>query len=268
MMPPALQAPAIFEGHVVHKRLRPVAHHLRYSVFNFLIDVDEIGRAAGRYRFLSYNHWNVFSIYDADHGSGDGASIADGARSALKSCGKPYDGRRILMLCYPRVLGYVFNPLTVFFALNPDGELESLIYEVNNTFGERKSYVVNAGAPSPDGVFSHGCRKEMFVSPFTQSAGRYSFRVIKPGDKAVVGVFLADASGPLLKTHFRGKGLELTDRRLLSLIWRYPLLTLKVIAAIHYEALKLWLKGVPLTERHQSPRYSVTSGHVAHRGQT
>ncbi|MEQ1651742.1 MAG: DUF1365 family protein, partial [Hyphomicrobium sp.] len=158
---------AIYAGHVVHKRLRPKPHALRYSVFSFFIDVEKIDALAARLKLFSHNRFNVFSFFDKDHGPGDGTAALDVARACLAGAGRPFDDRRIYLLCYPRILGYVFNPLSVFYVYAPDGALETLIYEVNNTFGERTSYVVAAGAEQAGGVYAQAARKTMFVSPFT-----------------------------------------------------------------------------------------------------
>jgi uncharacterized protein len=248
----------IFEGRVVHKRLRPKPHGLNYRVFNMLFDVDKLDDASSRCRLFSRNRFNVFSFYDKDHGPGDGTSAKDIARQSLANAGRPFEGRRIF--------GFVFNPLSVFYVYAPEGELETVIYEVNNTFGERTSYVVAAGEIHDGGVYAQACRKEMYVSPFADGRGGYKFRVINPGREAVVAVLLSDADGALIKTHFRGTSAPMTDIALAGLIVRYPLLTLKVVAAIHYEALKLWLKGVPLSDRHVSPRYSTIPTQTAKQG--
>ena len=249
---------AIYAGHVVHKRLRPVPHALDYKVFSFLVDVDALAAVAGRLRWLSHNRFNVFSVHDTDHGPGDGTPLREIAVACLRDADRQSEGRRIQLLAYPRMFGYVFNPLSVFYVYAPGGALETIIYEVNNTFGERKSYVVAAGALQQGDVFAQSAPKEMYVSPFTSGQGGYGFRVTDPGAEALVAVLLSDHDGALLKTHFRGTREAMTDRHLLGLLFRYPLLTLKVIVAIHYEALKLWLKGVPLTGRHKSPNYSTT----------
>ena len=239
----------IYTGRVVHKRLRPKPHALDYRVFSLLIDVAEIGAVAGRLRLFSRNTFNVFSFYDSDHGPGDGTPVGDAVRHSLERAGRPSADRRILLLCYPRIFGYVFNPLSVFYVYAPDGALETLIYEVNNTFGERTSYVVPAGEVHDGGVYAQACAKTMYVSPFASVEGGYRFRITAPGEEALVAVLFSDAGGALIKTHFQGTREPMTDARLAGLLIRYPLLTLKVIAAIHYEALKLWLKGVPLTKR-------------------
>lgn len=257
---------AIYAGSVVHKRLRPKPHAMKYAVFTLLLDVEKIDALSGRLRLFSRNRFNVFSFYDSDHGAGDGTPALEVARACLKGAGRESDGRQILLLSYPRIFGYVFNPLSVFYVYAPGGRLETLIYEVNNTFGERTSYVVAAGAEQLGHVFSQACRKTMYVSPFASGKGGYSFRITDPHGEALVAVLLSDGDGALIKTHFRGTREEVTDARLALLLLRYPLLTLKVIAAIHWEALKLWLKGIPLTTRHVSPRYTTISAKTPKQG--
>lgn len=257
---------AIYVGHVVHKRLRPKPHALRYGVFTLLIDVEKIDALATRLRLFSRNRFNVFALYDKDHGPGDGTSLVEIARTSLQNAQRPYEGRRILLLCYPRILGYVFNPLSVYYVYAPDGALETLIYEVNNTFGERTSYVVAAGETKANGIYAQACMKRMYVSPFASGHGGYSFRIANPNETALVAVLLSDADGALIKTHFLGKREAISDARLAGLLVRYPLLPIKVIVAIHYEALKLWLKGVPLTSRHTSPRYSTAPSETVKKG--
>ena len=254
-----LEGGDIYTGRVVHKRLRPKQHALSYGVFYLMLDLDRIDELAAKLKLFSRNRFNVFSFYDRDHGPGDGTPVLDIARHCLRDTGRPYEGRRISLLTYPRVFGYVFNPLSVFYVYAPDGALETVIYEVSNTFGERKSYVVPAGveAGAGAGVFAQSCTKSMFVSPFANDRGGYGFRVTDPGEGALVAVLLRDTDGPLIKTHFRGDRQDFNDRSLAGLIWRYPMLTIKVIAAIHLEAAKLWLKGIPLSQRHVSPRYSI-----------
>ncbi len=249
---------AVYCGHVMHKRVRPKPHALNYRVFSFLIDIEEISNLSKQLRLFSYNAWNVFSLHDSDHGAGDKTFIGNTARAALTDAGRPSDGRRIVLLSYPRLFGYVFNPLSVFYVYAPAGNLETLIYEVNNTFGERTSYVVAAGARQADGNYTQSCAKDMFVSPFAAGRGQYGFIVNDPLHEAFVAVNFSDVDGPLIKTHFRGRRSDLSDASLLKLLARYPFFTLKVIAAIHYEAAKLWFKGVPLTKRHVSPPYTVS----------
>lgn len=248
---------AIYAGIVSHKRLRPKPHALSYGVFSLFLDLERLDALDRRLTLFSHNRWNLFSFHDRDHGTGDGTPLARHVRELLSRAGHDVDGGRLMLLCYPRVLGYVFNPLSVVYAFDRRDQLAAVVYEVNNTFGERRSYVLGFGEPGA-AVHAQHCAKEMFVSPFAPGRGDYGFRITRPGDDLLVAVMLRDAGGPLLKTMFQGRRRSLNDASLLRLAVRYPLLTLKVIGAIHLEALKLWLKGIPVVRRHRSPRYSVS----------
>jgi uncharacterized protein len=253
--------PAIlYRGDVIHKRLRPVPHVLKYQVFSLLLDVDRIDEVAAGNRWFSRNAFNVVSFYDCDHGRGEKAPIGDHARRLLVDHGFAPEDLRILVLAYPRMFGYAFNPLSVYYALDGCGTLVAMIYEVNNTFGERKSHVIRAGE-ARDGVYAQSGRKELFVSPFAVGRGHYGFRVTKPtvGEPLILGVNYRDPDGPLIKTHFRAAGASLSERSLLAAVAAYPFMTLKVIAGIHWEAAKIWAKGIPLVRRHRSPKFSIAT---------
>jgi uncharacterized protein len=249
----------VYAGEVVHHRVRPKPHGLKYQVFSLLLDVDEVDALDRRLWLFSRNRWNLVSFYDRDHGAGTpGVAIADHARATFTAAGLGAATAQIYLLAYPRIVGYGFNPISVYYGYGDDGRLAGLIYEVNNTFGERRSYVVSVAGGEAAKVHAHGCKKELYVSPFTDMAGRYSFRVREPADEALLAVNLRDDDGPLLRTHFRATRLAFSDRVLARLMLTLPFLTLKVILAIHFEAARLWLKGVPLTTRPAAPRYAVT----------
>jgi DUF1365 family protein len=248
-------ASCIYEGVVVHKRLTPRQHRFAYRVFTLCLDVDEIDRLDRSLRLFSRSKRNLLSISDAELGAPGEGSVGDKARRLLASAGLSRFSTRIELVCYPRLLGYVFNPLSVYFCRDDSDHVGVVIYEVTNTFGERKSYVIPA-SKGGGGTIAQDCAKEMYVSPFTGASGSYGFHGIAPSDRIVVGVNFREASRPVLKTHFRGERLPLTDATIARLVARYPLMTLKVIGAIHLEAARLWAKGVPVVMRHTSPPYS------------
>jgi hypothetical protein len=249
-------ASCLYEGAVVHKRLTPRQHAFSYRVFALCLDVDEIDLLDRRLRLFSRNRPNLLGFRDADLGAAGPESVADKARRLLDRCGLGSSGARIELVCYPRLLGYVFNPLSVYFCRDASGTVGAVIYEVSNTFSERKSYVIPINGAT--GLISQACAKEMYVSPFTGATGQYGFHCIAPSDRLVIGVNFREAGQPVLKTHFRGERKPLTDNALAGAIARHPLMTLKVISAIHFEAFRLWAKGVPVVTRHASPAYSVT----------
>ena len=233
---------SIYFGTVSHRRLGPVTHALAYDVASILIDVDDLERG-NRPSLLSYNRFNLFSVHDRDHG--EGASIREFAWSKVKAVAGCEDVVRIFMLCYPRVLGYGFNPLTAYYALAADGELRMVIYEVHNTFGGRHSYVTERLLPDADGAVSKAA-KVFRVSPFNKVEGDYTLRATLPGDTVTLGVALAVKGRPVLKAWFSGRRKPLTNLQLIRIFIGIPLMSLKIIVAIHWEALKLWKKGLRL----------------------
>lgn len=248
---------AIFFGEVVHSRVRPKAHRLRYRVFSLLVDLDELAALDGTLKLFGHNRRAVFALHDADHGTGEKGGLKRWAEGHLAAAGLWCEGMRISMLCYPRIFGYVFNPLTVYFCRTADGALRAILYEVCNTFHERHTYVIPAEA-GENGVVRHECAKEMYVSPFVAMDCRYRFRIVPPGEAVLVSIDEHDAEGRLLFASFAGQRRPLTDRTLLRALFAYPLMTVKVMGAIHWEALKLWLKGVPV-HRHRKAEKPVAS---------
>jgi len=243
-------ANSLYLGSVVHKRLRPVRHALSYRVFCVFLDCDALEEASQTHRLFSYNKFNLFSLYDRDHG--DGTPISSYLAHVVKASGHGDDIKRFMMLCYPRILGYGFNPITVYYGLDANDTVRLMIYEVNNTFGHRKSYVLPV-ATSNHGLIAQACDKSLYVSPFNTDTGRYQFRVTLPQEDLTIGVALRTELGPTMKAHFHGLRLDFSDKNLLRVVMKTGWMTLTVTAAIHFEALKLWWKGLKIKPRPEPP---------------
>jgi DUF1365 family protein len=241
------QASALYAGGVVHQRLRPRRHRLQRRIFWLLLDLEEIDRLDRRLKLFSRNRRNLFAFFDRDHGDGSGRPLRVQVEARLAAIGVDIAGGAVRLLTMPRVLGYVFNPISVYYCHAADGRLAALSYEVSSTFGERRWYDL-AIAPGPnDGAFRQSCAKTLYVSPFMEMEMRYRFRGGAPGQRVGLTVGCDDARGPLLTASLWGERRPLTDRALAGAALAFPLMTLKVVAAIHWEAFLLWLKGVPVT---------------------
>jgi len=245
---------ALYAGKVFHTRLRPRRHKLAYRVFSLLLDLDEVDTLSRTLKLFGHNSAAVFAFNDSDHGNGDG-DLRGWVTAQLGAAGVVLAAPRITLLCYPRIFGYVFNPLTVWFCHEGD-ELRAILYEVHNTFHERRTYVIRV-APGATAI-DQSCSKQMYVSPFVPMECAYDFHIEPPGERVVVAIDETDAQGLLLKASFAGTRQPLTDATLLRALFAYPLMTLKVTAAIHWEALKLWAKGVPVF-RHRAAKARVAT---------
>lgn len=256
--PSALRS-ALYAGQVMHQRLRPRRHRLRYRVFSLLLDLDELSTLHQRLRWLSVDRFNLFSIYRRDHGAGDAQGPRAHVEQQLLAAGLPAGGA-IRLLTMPRILGYAFNPLSVYFCHAPQGDvLQAILYEVNNTFGQRHSYLipVATGSTADEAIVQH-CDKGFHVSPFLDLALQYRFTVRPPADALHVGIQVRDAQGAVLVATLDADRQALSDRALLRAFFGHPLLTLKVVGAIHWEALQLWRKGLRIHRLPPAPAQAVS----------
>lgn len=251
-----MTASALYAGTVVHTRLRPKRHKLSYRVFSLLLDLDELEDLSARLRLFGHNGPAIFSFHDSDHGDGARGGLRVWAEAQLSAAGIDLPHPAIRVLCYPRIWGYVFNPLTVFFCSDAAGALRAILYEVTNTFGERRTYVIRPDGASP---IAHSCAKELYVSPFVPMDCTYDFLIAPPDEKVLVRINESDSEGLLLVASFAGARRELTDATLLKALVAYPLMTLKVTLAIHWEALRLWLKGVKVIRHVKAPHRIATT---------
>ena len=202
---------AIYDGTVVHKRLRPKHHRLRYSVFTMLLDLDELPDLDRRFKLFGYNRAAPLSFHDVDHGPTTGEALRPWVEARLAEAGLDSDGGAIRLLCYPRVFGYAFNPLSVYFCYGRNEELSAILYEVCNTHKERHTYIIRVPDPARRVIRQH-CRKALYVSPFIGMDTDYYFRIVPPKDSVNIVIRQEDAEGLLLAASFRGGRLPLTAR--------------------------------------------------------
>ncbi|WP_026379154.1 DUF1365 domain-containing protein [Afifella pfennigii] len=249
-------ASAFYAGTVVHTRLKPRRHRLSYRVFSLLVDLDELPALDKKLRLFGHDRRAVFSFFEADHGDGQPGRLKAWVRERLEEADIETGGP-VRVLVYPRLFGYVFNPLTVYFCHAASGRLAGILYEVSNTFGERRTYVIPVAGEGR--TVEQACDKLLYVSPFIPMECRYRFTVEPPGERVSVRIGEEDEEGPLLVAAFTGARRPLSDAVLARALIAYPLMTLKVIGAIHFEALRLWWKGVPVFRHAPAPERIATT---------
>ena len=259
-------AAALYFGNVMHARLKPMGHRFSYRVMSLMIDLDRLDEADRLSPLFAVNRAALYSFHEADHGERDGSNLRAYAQRCAASRGIDLSGGRVTLLCYPRLFGYTFNPLSVYFCHHADGTLALMIYEVRNTFGDIHCYVLPV---KPGETSCAGLRQEQdklfYVSPFIEMAMRYRFRISPPGGDVKLRILETDRDGPVLAATFTGRRRALTTAALLRSFAALPLLTFKIIAAIHWQALRLWLKGARLVPRLRAPS-GVAAAHYKARG--
>lgn len=247
---------AIYEGIVTHMRWKPMRHRLQFGLFSMLLDLDELDWLSRKIPFFSRNRPNLVSFYDRDHGPRDGSGLRPWITTEMQRAGIAETPSGIRLLVIPRILGYQFNPLTVWFLDDASGRLRWVLYEIHNTFGDAHSHLVEVG---DDAEHRHGFEKEMHVSPFFAVEGDYHVRIGTPADRFSMVIEYRTDGERAMTASLRGDRAPLTSRRLLGALVRYPLLTFRVMAAIHWEAVKLWLKGAVFHRRPEAPVDSVST---------
>ena len=236
----------IYNGTVIHKRFKPKIHFFKYKVFSLLIDLSELNNLDKKIGFFSYNKFNLISFFDKDHGDRDGSSVINWVKKNLKENDVNCENIRIKLLCYPRILGYVFNPLSIFYVYDKNDKLISLLYEVKNTFGEQHTYIFKI---KENNLLKHNCEKKFHVSPFIEMNCSYFFRTLKPAEKVSIIIDQYQLNEKILYASQDGKRTDFTTSELIKSYLKHPLMTFKVIAAIHFEAFKLWTKGIKFIQK-------------------
>ena len=234
----------IYSGYVTHRRFKPKKHFFSYKTFSLLIDLSEIENLTTKINFFSYNKFNILSFYDIDHGPRDGSSLKKWVKKILHNSNINIGSGKIKLLCYPRFFGYVFNPLSIFYCYKGNS-LKAIFYEVKNTFNEQHTYIFKV----KDNKIEQKCKKKFYVSPFMDMDTYYNFKLFSPNEKLSVSIKQTDKEDVVLTAVQTGTRKEFTFKQLIINFFKYPLMSIKIISAIHFEALLLWKKGAIYRKR-------------------
>jgi DUF1365 family protein len=237
----------IYKGFVTHRRFTPIRHFFSYKTFSILFDLDELGELNKQISFFSLNKFNLFSFYNKDHGERDGSDLKKWVKEIFKKNNLSLNISKIKLLCFPRIFGYVFNPLSVFYCYEGE-KLKAILYEVKNTFNEQHTYIFLVDENSE--IISQNCSKKFYVSPFIEMETFYNFRLNEPDQN--LKIFIKQTNNlkeKVLVACQIGKKQVLSSKELLINFFIHPLMTFKIITAIHFEALRLWKKGAIFQKR-------------------
>ena len=247
---------SIYNGTVIHKRFKPKTHFFKYKVFSLLIDLSELNYLSKKINFFSHNKFNLISFYVKDHGDRDGSSLISWVKKNLEDNNIQSQNIKVKLLCYPRILGYVFNPLSVFYVYDLNEKLICILYEVKNTFGEQHTYIFRVN--SDQNLYQHNCTKKFHVSPFIEMNCKYFFRLLKPGEKISVIIDQYQTDEKILYASQDGQRVDFNTKELIKSYIKHPLMTFKIILAIHFEAFKLWSKGIKFIKKRLKIKNNIT----------
>ncbi|MDC0513963.1 DUF1365 domain-containing protein [Pelagibacteraceae bacterium] len=236
----------IYKGFVTHRRFKPLRHYFSYKTFSILFDLTELKDLHKKISIFSFNRFNIFSFYNKDHGSRDGSDLSEWVKKNLKKYNLNFNISKVKLLCFPRIFGYVFNPLSIFYCY--DGKiLKAILYEVKNTFDEQHTYVFSVNNSSK--IITQKCDKKFYVSPFIEMNTFYNFRLTEPDENIRILIKQTDKKGKVLVACQVGIKQIMSFKHLLINFFTHPMMTFKIMISIHYEALRLWKKGAIFQKR-------------------
>ncbi|MGC9940921.1 MAG: DUF1365 domain-containing protein [Verrucomicrobiota bacterium] len=236
----------LYECSVMHHRFVPKVHHFDHRIFMFYLDLDELDVLAKKNLLFSHNRKNLYSFRDDDHEPAGQSPLKERVLALLRRTGIDLGPRgRVCLLTLPRVLGYIFNPISIYYCFDGAGKAICSLVEVGNTFREIKLYLLGQEQLAPDATFRKVMPKHFYVSPFSSLTLSFDFKLKVPGDDLDIKIDDRDGDEKTLASALSGRRVELTNPALFGFTLKYPLITAKVVFLIHYQALRLWLKRVP-----------------------
>jgi uncharacterized protein len=256
--PAPASASCLYFGRVSHQRVRPVTHSFQYNVCCLLADLDELGDLDRHLSLFSFNRWNVFSFFDRDHGPRDGSPLRPWIDRHLSAIGIDLAGGPVRVLCFPRLFGFVFNPLTFWFCYHRAGRLRAVLLEVSNMLGETHGYLLSVDGGYTGGRLSASFSKSFYVSAFIGMDASYQCDVVEPDEHLGLLIREFEQDQETLIASWTGRRRAMTTANLAYALGRYPLMTFKIWAAIYWQALRLIRKGVPRYPQASAPGVDVT----------
>ena len=239
--------PAIYTGTLRHRRFRPVPHEFTYSLFMALLDIDRIPETMARSHWSSYNRFNLASFDERDHGGDPALPLRERLAADARAHGVALPEGPVFLLTHLRYLGYCFNPISLFFFYDRAGDVPVVLAEVHNTFGELRNYWLWSGNRTPGGnSLRFRCPKTLHVSPFMAMNLDYDFVLTRPAERLVAHMNTLEGDGRLMDATLTLEREPWTAANLRRALLREPWMTAKVVAAIHFEALRLYMKRVPV----------------------
>jgi DUF1365 family protein len=250
-----LKTPKLFIGNVYHARHQPFFHEFKYCVFSLWVNVDDLDNNALSPRYFSFNKFNLLSLHKKNHGPRDGSPIRPWIEKAAKE--KKINIEQIYMVTFPSVLGFIFSPLTIYFCYDENEKLIALLYQVKNTFGEQHGYLL---AVEDDKRISQKTYKNFHVSPFIDMNCDYYFRVTPPDEKGFhIAIHQTFNDGKMLTATWNGqKAYDLNTQNIIKVFLKIPFMGIKIFAAIHWQALKLWVKGATFYKSPKAPNHDIS----------
>lgn len=243
---------SLYHCTVMHHRLEPLKNRFVYNVFMFALDLDEIDMLHSRLRLFSQNRFNIFSFRDTDHLRFGKPTVKEGILEYLRQNGIELNNGKVILVTNLRTFGHIFNPVSFYFCFNEAGAPVCAVPEVGNTFGELKPYLLRSEDRTAEG-FRQTTTKFFYVSPFIDLDSTFDFRLAIPGEKLHIAIDDHKDGKKIFLSVLTGNKVPLTDLRLLWYTIRFPLITLRIILLIHWQALKLYRKKLPYLKKEENP---------------